>query len=74
MRLSAGADRSPGTFLPLQNPARVEVLRSLHKRENTFTAPERAGQERPPYNILLEINADLNQGRYLDDNILIELI
>ena len=29
---------------------------------------------RPPYNILLEINADLNQGRYLDDNILDDLI
>ena len=29
---------------------------------------------RPSYNILLEINADLNQGRYLDDNILDELI
>ena len=41
----------------------------------TLSQPrERAGQERPPYNILLEINADLNQGRYLDDNILDELI
>jgi GMC oxidoreductase len=35
---------------------------------------EREGQERRPYNILLEINADLNQGRYLDDNILNDLI
>jgi choline dehydrogenase-like flavoprotein len=35
---------------------------------------EREGQERRPYNILLEINADLNQGRYLDENILDELI
>ena len=41
----------------------------------TLSQPrERNGQERPPYNILLEINADLNQGRYLDDNILDELI
>jgi hypothetical protein len=41
----------------------------------TLSQPrEREGQERPPYNILLEINADLNQGRYLDDNILNELI
>jgi hypothetical protein len=41
----------------------------------TLSQPrEREGQERPPYNILLEINADLNQGRYLDDNILDELI
>jgi GMC oxidoreductase len=41
----------------------------------TLSQPrEREGQVRPPYNILLEINADLNQGRYLDENILDELI
>ena len=35
---------------------------------------EREGQPRRPYNILLEINADLNQGRYLDENILDDFI
>ena len=41
----------------------------------TLSQPrEREGQVRSSYNILLEINADLNQGRYLDDNILDELI
>jgi choline dehydrogenase-like flavoprotein len=32
------------------------------------------GEERPPFNILLEINADFNQGRYLDDTLLDELL
>lgn len=35
---------------------------------------ERDGEPRPPFNILLEINADLNQGRYLDDSILEQLL
>jgi choline dehydrogenase-like flavoprotein len=41
----------------------------------TLSQPrEREGKARPIYNILLEINADLNQGRYLDQDILDELI
>jgi hypothetical protein len=41
----------------------------------TLSQPrERTGQVRPPYNILLEINADLNQGRFLDDNILDDVL
>ena len=41
----------------------------------TLSQPrEREGRQRPPFNILLEINADLNQGRYLDDNILNDLL
>jgi choline dehydrogenase-like flavoprotein len=41
----------------------------------TLSQPrEREGASREPFNILLEINADLNQGRYLDDDLLDELL
>jgi choline dehydrogenase-like flavoprotein len=48
------------------NPyASAKTLSQPQEQENT---------PRPPFNILIEINADLNQGRYLDDTILDQLI
>ena len=72
--IGKGLTDHPVHFSHFKIPRRSEFFDPFTSAKTLSQPREREGQLRPPYNILLEINADLNQGRYLDDNILDDLI
>ena len=72
--IGKGLTDHPVHFSHFKIPRQSEFFDPFTSAKTLSQPREREGQLRPPYNILLEINADLNQGRYLDDNILDDLI
>ena len=72
--IGKGLTDHPVFFSHFKIPRNSEFYDPFTSAKTLSQPREREGQERPPYNILLEINADLNQGRYLDDNILDDFI
>ena len=72
--IGKGLTDHPVHFSHFKIPRQSEFYDPFTSAKTLSQPREREGQVRPPYNILLEINADLNQGRYLDDNILDDLI
>jgi hypothetical protein len=72
--IGKGLTDHPVYFAHFKIPRKSEFCDPFASAKILSQPREREGQKRPPYNILLEINADLNQGRYLDDDILNNLI
>jgi hypothetical protein len=72
--IGKGLTDHPVHFSHFKIPRNSEFYDPFTSAKTLSQPREREGQERPPYNILLEINADLNQGRYLDENILDDFI
>ena len=72
--IGKGLTDHPVHFSHFKIPRKSEFYDPFTSAKTLSQPREREGQVRPPYNILLEVNADLNQGRYLDDNILDDLI
>jgi GMC oxidoreductase len=72
--IGKGLTDHPVYFSHFKIPRKSEFYDPFTSAKILSQPREREGQPRSPYNILLEINADLNQGRYLDDNILNDLI
>jgi choline dehydrogenase-like flavoprotein len=72
--IGKGLTDHPVYFSHFRIPRESEFYDPFTSAKTLSQPREREGRQRPPFNILLEINADLNQGRYLDDNILDDLL
>jgi GMC oxidoreductase len=72
--IGKGLTDHPVHFSHFKIPRKSEFYDPFTSAKTLSQPREREGQKRSPYNILLEINADLNQGRYLDENILNDFI
>ena len=72
--IGKGLTDHPVYFSHFKIPRESEFYDPFTSAKTLSQPREREGRQRPPFNILLEINADLNQGRYLDDNILNDLL